>query len=341
MKMRFLASVAFLIVLFTFCAGDVYAQGKNLIGGTIPVQAGQPAILNVIIDYDVQTNTVPVKFTISGYNLGTLSTIVSLGGSIEGPLTVQSNDGTTLIAIPAKNYDQPGAYLLSLTTVNKTVQFEVTLGIKGPKGDKGNQGENGTQGPQGLQGIQGVKGETGTQGITGPQGLIGATGAVGATGPQGIQGTKGNTGPAGGLVLVDSLGNEVGNMFDSRNAVRQIDSTVYLIYFDGRDIYRNFTLDAYYESKDCSGSPLNSFTNGDGIDIFSNSLIFMGDKAYASQPGSKKRVNSVRRSYFPSASAAIGCEDISFYNSEADVVNGLKEVELPTFKAPFKLKMKQ
>lgn len=194
---------SFLAALLTFFNGEILAQSSS------------PVILNVDVEYNEQNPLIPQKFTVKGYNLGNQNTVVTLGGL---QLKLQSNTGTIIVAtaeiLSGPNAGTPiyypaATYLLGITTNNKTVQSDVTLGGKGPKGDKGdpgpqgvkgdtgNPGAAGAQGPKGDKGDQGIQGELGPKGDPGMQGAQGIKGDKGDIGPQGISGAQGATGPQG------------------------------------------------------------------------------------------------------------------------------------------------
>jgi hypothetical protein len=78
MKTKALTYITFMIAVFAFCAGEVLAQT------TPPV----PIILNVVVENQPSTSSIPQNFTINGVNLmGSGGTTVTVGGR---PLTLTS-----------------------------------------------------------------------------------------------------------------------------------------------------------------------------------------------------------------------------------------------------------
>ncbi|WP_084610552.1 collagen-like protein [Archangium violaceum] len=174
-----------------------------LIGLTAPGAAN--AQLDVfVVDVEVISPGVH-RFHIYGTNFGSARPSVRIGGN-----SVRLNEYASdyisaepLFSLP------PGSYRLSVTSGSDSSQmdeFEVTLGVQGPKGDKGDpgavgpKGDTGDTGPQGVQGIKGDTGATGPKGDKGDTGATGPKGDTGATGPMGPQGHQGPAGPTRGIV---------------------------------------------------------------------------------------------------------------------------------------------
>ena len=104
------------------------------------------------------------------------SPLVTLGGV---SLSVKSFTNETVVA-SLGSVTTPGTYLLKVTTLLSTAQFDITIGAVGPQGP---------QGPQGLQGPVGLNGPQGPPGLQGPAGAPGALGPQGPAGPQGPSGS--------------------------------------------------------------------------------------------------------------------------------------------------------
>lgn len=93
-----------------------------------------------------------------------------------------------------------GGYMLrleGLSTPFATVEFPLTLGLRGPQGAPGETGAPGATGPVGAPGQPGLQGPRGPDGPVGPEGLTGPVGAQGQPGPAGEQGLQGPQGQAG------------------------------------------------------------------------------------------------------------------------------------------------
>ena len=168
----------------------IAASGATIaVGTTTTGAAGSSAN---VTNSGTSTNVV-LNFTIPAGSPGAIGPT-----GAPGPQGLQGDTGAT-----------GPANVLTVGTVEKGVEAEVTItgtspaqvvnfvlpqgdtglqgpqGLKGDTGDTGPQGIQGETGPQGIQGIQGLKGDTGD---TGPQGI------QGETGPQGIQGIQGEPG---------------------------------------------------------------------------------------------------------------------------------------------------
>jgi len=156
------------------------------------------------------------------------------------------------------------------------------LGLKGPSGPPG------LPGPAGSDGAQGTTGLHGPTGAEGPAGLEGATGPQCATGPQ-----------SHGLVVKDANGTFVGLMVDPVHStdtgipvVRRIGGQLFglTVVLTGFPTPGGDFVQLYWESGDCSGTPLlggveTAFTPG--LHVGSD---LMG--VYWSKPGASTAVNS-------------------------------------------------
>jgi hypothetical protein len=156
------------------------------LGFSVPVLAQHstdPVIRIVeITSYDASNK--PTSLNIYGSNFGNSASelSVSLAGTPLTGVVLSAAANTQIISatIPSGNW-LPGTYLLKVTVGNhKTITFDITFGVQGPKGD------------------------TGATGPPGPQGLKGDTGATGPAGPQGVQGPAGASGSVSGVQIIEA-----------------------------------------------------------------------------------------------------------------------------------------
>ena len=176
-----------------------------------------------ITSYDASNK--PTSLNIYGSNFGNSVSAISVSLA-DTPLTgvvLSAATNTQIISatIPSGNW-LPGTYLLKVTVGNhKTITFDITFGIQGPKGDtgetgppgpvgpigpKGDTGATGPAGPQGSKGDPGATGPIGPQGVQGPMGAVGPQGPAGAAGAVGAAGPVGPQGPAGTIAVYDNNG---------------------------------------------------------------------------------------------------------------------------------------
>lgn len=199
--MRKLAAVVFCLV----CAQ-----------GTVNAQYKQNLVTSAVVD------RVSGLVLVSGV-FGS-SPVVTINGM---PVHVISAAPQMLVAqVPASVMNQPGTYLLTVTTspgVKGTTWFEFAVGAIGPQGlrgtdgapgAKGDKGDQGTKGDPGVagRGDKGDKGDTGGKGDKGDKGENGTPGTNGVNGTNGQNGAPGERGPAGvgALHVADAAGNPVG-----------------------------------------------------------------------------------------------------------------------------------
>lgn len=114
-------------------------------------------------------------------------------------------------------------------------------------------------GVNGTKGDRGPKGDPGTPGARGPTGDKGATGATGQRGPKGDKGDPGDPAPA--MSLLDANGDSLGRLLwiDSGQFSVLTDDELILRYDANgkvRSANGNQTVSLYYESADCTGTPL-------------------------------------------------------------------------------------
>ena len=170
--MRKLAAVVFCLV----CAQ-----------GTVNAQYRQNVITSAVVDRSSGLVLVSGQFD--------SNPVVTIGGML---VHVISAGSQMLVAqVPVTVMNQPGTYLLTVTTSSGskgTTWFEITIGATGP------QGPRGTDGAPGTKGDKGDKGDPGTPGANGLNGAAGAKGDKGDAGPAGV----------GALHVADAAGNLVG-----------------------------------------------------------------------------------------------------------------------------------
>jgi hypothetical protein len=209
---------------------------------------------------------------------------------------------SSLLLISACNfYSGPSAVRPITTLTQDPVQV---VGPTGATGSQGTQGIPGVAGTNGMDGAQGLPGMDGLPGEAGPTGAAGVQGVQGVAGPRGLQGPPGQAAAgSGGIQVVTSNGTVLGRlMTPSRGLERAMltNNGVVLGYeaVGGHIVVRNeLTSSFYYQSADCSGSPLvNTSDANEGAleDVFTvndnnplnvnNGGIYNGD---LSSPGAK------------------------------------------------------
>jgi hypothetical protein len=114
-----------------------------------------------------------------------------------------------------------------------------------------------------VEGPQGPAGAAGPQGVAGPAGPAGPQGEPGVAGPAGPQGEPGPTGSGVKMVLLDGNGVNLGEVLPASSS---FDWWVW----DGQvAVHYNFIglpadlnpIDTWFESNDCSGTPLVGFSD--------------------------------------------------------------------------------
>jgi hypothetical protein len=119
----------------------------------------KPIIIAALPDSPVN----PAQLTIAGKNFGTSKPFVTLDSL---PLLVTSFTSTIVNVLLPMGL-KPGSYLLTLQPNGhgeKLAEFDVALGVMGPKGDRGDPGPPGAPGPMGPPGAQGPPGAPGSGG---------------------------------------------------------------------------------------------------------------------------------------------------------------------------------
>jgi hypothetical protein len=223
---------------------------------------GQLKITEVLVVCD--SNSIGILG--QSFDVGPGPLTVTLGNS--GPLNIFFASASEIIVeIPIGLCDNPGDYLLTVSTGNgkgQSDQYDLTLraeGLQGPKGDTGDPGS---------------KGETGDPGPKGDTGDSGPKGDTGDPGPQGEQGEQGPVGPAGAIDVYDFNDQYLGILVKNETTeiliyIPSVNRTVLLYLLDGN--YRNRgSADLLYESSDCTGQPY--FEVRKHLDILGNDSKF-------------------------------------------------------------------
>jgi hypothetical protein len=244
------------------------------------------------------------------YILGSRSMAV-FGTVVVGALTVANlgaADAPTQMSA-CVNRDTGAIRIVSPGQQCKKTESLVVWNVQGPVGPQGPAGLPGPQGPQGVQGLTGATGNTGSTGAAGatgqmgpqgPAGLDGPQGPVGPVGPQGERGAPGAT-AAGGLRVVDSVGQDVGAWMLS-GVVRFFPSGPVRLWVN-RGGFQDTGFNYYYESNDCSGTPLayHSGDDGSGEPFITSLANGNRDKlVWASDPLRVMRYGSLEL-YYPSS----------------------------------------
>jgi hypothetical protein len=182
MQYRPLSSLRFLMAAILVAA----------LGSTLNAQT-TPTIQSAMVNY--QADTLTIQGT--GFELNHQPTVTVDGHNF----AVKSFNATTIVTtINPYTHPIPGTFLLLVTGLTYTAQFDITVGPAGPAGPYG------PQGAAGPAGSAGPAGPAGAIGATGPQGTPGAMGAIGATGPQGTPGPIGETGATGSQGAIGPVG---------------------------------------------------------------------------------------------------------------------------------------
>jgi hypothetical protein len=192
----------FCLILLTVLFGVGAAQAA-----TFTVTNTDPVIRIVeITSYDASNK--PTSLNIYGSNFGNSASALSVSLA-DTPLTdvvLSAAANTQIISatIPSGNW-LPGTYLLKVTVGNhKTITFDITFGVQGPKGDTGEPGPPGPVGPIGPKGDTGATGPAGPQGLKGDPGATGPAGPAGPAGQQGVQGPAGANGSVSGVQIIEA-----------------------------------------------------------------------------------------------------------------------------------------
>jgi Collagen triple helix repeat (20 copies) len=297
--MRKLAAVVFCLV----CAQ-----------GTVNAQYRQNVITSAVVDKASGLVLVAGQF---GWN-----PLVTINGMTVHVMSASSQ--MMVVELPASLLDQPGAYLLTVSTGSgskQTTFFEITVGAVGPqgprgadgasgakgdpgpagatgdKGDKGDKGDPGAAGAAGGHGDKGDKGDRGDKGDKGDPGTPGTNGTNGLNGTNGAKGDKGDTGPAGAgaLHVADAAGTLVGT-FMSPNAV--------IVNVNGDWVQLKLTGAAFstcssatqacgyttFEEKGCAGTEYMEA----GDTLVQNGLVIDGAIRYPSGPVQARSIWSYR-----------------------------------------------
>lgn len=170
-----------------------------------PAQVRAQTTQNRLVITNVDVDYAKDQMIIHGRNFATPTGAAPVVHLMEMGLQVVTYGPYTVVVTLPPAFQQPGSYLLTISTGSNLEQndsFDVTLGAAGPQGipgPQGPQGPKGDTGPQGAQGLPGAVGPQGLKGDTGPQGIHGEKGEKGDTGPQGPQGIQGPPGYTGAL----------------------------------------------------------------------------------------------------------------------------------------------
>jgi len=173
-----------------------------LAGFTLPAQAQGLASQNQLVITNVEVDYAQGQMFIHGRNFSTLTGVPPTVHLKEIGVNVKTYGPSTIVVTLPPSVQQPGNYLLTMSSgpnLEQNDSFNVTLGAVGPKGPKGEPGIPGLKGNKGDQGDQGIKGNQGDQGIKGLQGDQGIPGLKGDQGDQGIKGPPGAPGYTGPL----------------------------------------------------------------------------------------------------------------------------------------------
>jgi hypothetical protein len=143
-----------------------------------------------VVKVTLRAQDTPRSMVIEGRNFGSAPQVFigASGGSFR-TVTVVSSTSTSITAeLPG---EEPGTYLLVVSSGVAVGAAFVTIEAPGPEGPAG------PPGPTGAPGAPGPPGPPGSQGPQGPQGPAGLSGAPGSAGPPGPPGSAGARGPQG------------------------------------------------------------------------------------------------------------------------------------------------
>jgi len=190
------------------------------------------------------------QLTITGDHFSFGNTLAVTLGEAALPLNIVGVPTDTVIVADLPLAFPDGDYLLTVSTGNGQSQndeYDLTIGVVGPKGDTGDKGDKGDPGAPGGTGM---------------------TGAMGAPGPKGDKGDKGDTGGSDRLAVFDTSGARVGPVLalrtDHQKLAGHIDSLLVRFVtnnFVGLLRMKNLQAfwglaDVFFNSTDCTGQPL-------------------------------------------------------------------------------------
>jgi hypothetical protein len=215
-----------------------------------------------------------------------------------------------VVELPASLLNQPGTYLLTMTTGSgskATTFFEISVGAVGPQGPRGTDGAPGAKGDSGPAGAKGDKGDKGEPGVAGrgdkgdkgDKGDPGTSGANGLNGTNGQKGDPGERGPAGdgALQVVDANGKRVGPLVSPDAVIVNIDNEWVRIAPSGAG-FKSCTPSSsappcmmyMYAEAGCKGTRYKSAEDG----LTQEALVIDGDIYYPSGVVAKRAVASYR-----------------------------------------------
>ena len=147
---------------------------------------------------DCENGTIEIYGEDFNFDPGHLAVTIGKFGTFTN--YIDQTDNYIKLQAPDGLCDEPGDYLLTVSTEfgqSQNDEYDLTIGAVGPEGPAGQAGADGAMGPQGPPGPQGEQGPQGDVGPQGEQGPEGVAGTQGPPGPQGEQGPPGESGPQG------------------------------------------------------------------------------------------------------------------------------------------------
>jgi hypothetical protein len=194
------------------------------------------------------------QLTITGDHFSFGNTLAVTLGEAALPLNIVGVPTDTVIVADLPLAFPDGDYLLTVSTGNGQSQndeYDLTIGVVGPKGDTGDKGDKGDPGAPGGTGM---------------------TGAMGAPGPKGDKGDKGDTGGSDRLAVFDDTGKRLGpvvGIFSEELptlgrpfnggvwfSMTVNGTTVLLAVDENSAIYGTGQDELSFASIDCTGTPL-------------------------------------------------------------------------------------